>query len=509
MKNLRLLGAVLALVMMAGVVAFATIVGSLPYTLTNGTTADASQVMANYNKIIADTNANAAHNGVNADITALTALSTPLTAAQGGTTTYVGGTSTGSANAQVVASPVPTGMALAAGQTLAFTAGFTNTAATTLNANSLGVKNVFRATPSGVQALTGGEIVSGAETMVTYDGTQYIVENNGQSAFGTGPLTNLASATGTTPGTDLGTIASHNVNITGTNTISAFCNAASCTASTAFPEYQLTFAGVLTLTYNATSLILEGAANITTAANDTATAVYLGSGNWRVKNYHHAIPAPQTGQLQGVQYFTASGTWTRPAGVNSALFVCTGGGGAGGGSANPGASQASEGGGGGAGGWAQLYKTAPASTYTITIAAAATGVSGAAGNNGGATTVGAILTCNGGTGGSTQGANSGTNAVTGGVGGTAASGDINVSGAAGAPGFNITNAGYSVAGNGGGNHLGMGGAGPVITTVASTVGSAATQCGGGGSGAASNGNGVGAQLGGAGATGCVIAYAYY
>lgn len=56
-----------------------------PYTLTNGTTADANQVMANFNAILACGNNNLAKSGANSDITSLNALSTPLSAAQGGT----------------------------------------------------------------------------------------------------------------------------------------------------------------------------------------------------------------------------------------------------------------------------------------------------------------------------------------------------------------------------------------------------------------------------------------
>jgi hypothetical protein len=56
-----------------------------PYTLTNGTTADANQVMANFNAILACGNNSLAKNGANSDITSLNALSTPLSAAQGGT----------------------------------------------------------------------------------------------------------------------------------------------------------------------------------------------------------------------------------------------------------------------------------------------------------------------------------------------------------------------------------------------------------------------------------------
>jgi hypothetical protein len=63
----------------------AIIIPALPYTLTNGTTADANQVMADLNDIVSGVNTNAAHNGPNSDITALTGLTTPLAASQGGT----------------------------------------------------------------------------------------------------------------------------------------------------------------------------------------------------------------------------------------------------------------------------------------------------------------------------------------------------------------------------------------------------------------------------------------
>lgn len=62
-----------------------TIVGTLPVTLQNGTTADATDVMADLNKIKTDVNANAAENGANSDITSLSGLTTPLSVAQGGT----------------------------------------------------------------------------------------------------------------------------------------------------------------------------------------------------------------------------------------------------------------------------------------------------------------------------------------------------------------------------------------------------------------------------------------
>jgi hypothetical protein len=62
-----------------------SIIGSLPFTLTNGETADATQVMANFNSIIADVNGGAAENGANASITQLTGITTPIPVSEGGT----------------------------------------------------------------------------------------------------------------------------------------------------------------------------------------------------------------------------------------------------------------------------------------------------------------------------------------------------------------------------------------------------------------------------------------
>lgn len=304
------------------VAGFAQIISGLPFTLTNGTVADATQVMADFNQIVNNTNANGAKNGVNSDITALTALVTPLTPAQGGSTLFIGGTSTGTANAQVVASPVPAGLALANKPTLYFNPGFTNTGATTLNANGSGATNIFKPSFSGPIALIGGEITLNQLTQVTYDGTRWVLTVDTPAL---GIATNLASA-GTT---DLGTIASHNVQITGTTGITSFGS----TAQTDTPLYYIRFSGVVTLTHNGTSLILPGAANITTAANDTGVAQYLGSGNWQVIAFQRVFigpvaPVPTTQRLTST---TPAQTYTAPAGVvrQRVRMVGPGGGGSG------------------------------------------------------------------------------------------------------------------------------------------------------------------------------------
>lgn len=214
------------------------------------------------------------------------------------TTAYVGGTSTGTANAQVLATLVPTGFTLAAGKRIVFIPGFTNTTACTMTANALAAKNIFKMGPAGAIALSGGEIVAAQLTELIYDGTQFILSGNAQNE--TGPVTTLASAATT----DLGTIPSRNISITGTTSITAFGS----TAQTAFPLYFLTFAGAITLTNNATSLILPGGADILAQSGDTAVALYLGAGNWRVITF---TPTATTPLGTWAPLFLTGLTWSR------------------------------------------------------------------------------------------------------------------------------------------------------------------------------------------------------
>ncbi len=89
--------------------------------------------------------------------------------------------------------------------------------------------------------------------------------------------TNLATATG------------WYIDVTGTTTITAFGTVA------AGKLFIIRFTGALTLTHNATSLILPGAANITTAAGDVAFMMSLGSGNWRCVSFMRAAGLPTIG----------------------------------------------------------------------------------------------------------------------------------------------------------------------------------------------------------------------
>ncbi len=73
---------------------------------------------------------------------------------------------------------------------------------------------------------------------------------------------------------DLGTATGDYVEITGTTTINSFGTAP------AGIRKSIRFMGSLTITYNATSMILPGSRSITTEAGDRAEFISLGSGNW-------------------------------------------------------------------------------------------------------------------------------------------------------------------------------------------------------------------------------------
>jgi len=85
----------------------------------------------------------------------------------------------------------------------------------------------------------------------------------------------VASATTT----DIGAATAEFIDVTGTTTITSFGTIASGI------RRVVRFTGALTLTYNATSMILPGAANITTVAGDIASFRSLGSGNWLCTGY--------------------------------------------------------------------------------------------------------------------------------------------------------------------------------------------------------------------------------
>jgi hypothetical protein len=204
-----------------------------------------------------------------------------------------------------------------------------------------------------------------------------------------------------------------------------------------------------------------------------------------------------------VTVFTGSGTFTPDPDMIECMLEAIGGGGAGGGIGGLAGSSVG-GGGGGSGGYSRTHATAAdiGASKTVTIGAGGTGVSNAAGNNGGDTSVGSLCIGKGGSGGSPAGT------VTGGLGGVAGTGDFTPTGMPGGNGVQqggVTTFG-GTGGDGGSSHYGGGGRG-AYAAGSVVAGGGATAYGGGGGGAAGN-NSAADVAGGNGFAGVVIVTEY-
>lgn len=200
------------------------------------------------------------------------------------------------------------------------------------------------------------------------------------------------------------------------------------------------------------------------------------------------LPQLRPGFASGTQGFTASGSFTVPAGVTQ-LEVEAWGGGAG----SYASTSGNPAGGAGAGGYARKRITGvtPGQVIAVTVGAGgAAGVTGTAPTAGGATSFGSFITCNGGV----------LNPIAtlaiplhGGAGGAASGGDINISGGDG-------NWGFANNGGTGGNAANGGG----IRNAGGGAGNPGYFPGGGASGAGTGANSTTAYPGAAGGAGFVI-----
>jgi hypothetical protein len=211
-------------------------------------------------------------------------------------------TSTGSGGGYVLTYAVAPA-AYYTGQEYDFIAGHASTGASTLNINALGavaIKKDLRGTLTDVAA---GDISIGQKIEVYHNGTVFVWSNVQKADPTPASTTEILTGTDTAKpatadaiaalwekGTDVASATTISFgdggyfHVTGTTTITDIDFATDKAGRVAYVR----FAGALTLTHNATSLILPGAANIVTASGDTAAFVSEGTDNVRCLFYHRA-----------------------------------------------------------------------------------------------------------------------------------------------------------------------------------------------------------------------------
>ena len=256
-------------------------------------------------------------------------------------------TATGTADAKVLTYSVAPA-AYYNGQRFAFIANTTNTTTATLNVNSLGAKSIKSMLTGTLANLAAGDMVAGMYCEVAYNTSNdcfvWVNQKTPASALptadaSTAGIVELATTTETLTGTDTtravtpdglaalweqgadvasaGTISLGEggyFNITGTTTITDIDFATDKAGRKAWVK----FAGALTLTHNATTLILPGGANITTAAGDTAEFVSEGSDVVRCVAYTKADgTAVVVAASSGLTFIGIGGT----SGANSVEFT--------------------------------------------------------------------------------------------------------------------------------------------------------------------------------------------
>ena len=351
-------------------------------------------------------------------------------------------------------------------------------------------------TPNAADSITayGTQLANGASFILPQGaGCKLFTDTTGKWFIGfIGHKLNYEATVASATTTDLGASGSNICLITGTTAITSF-------GSSAFPGnplYFIRFNNILTLT-NSANIILPGAANITTAAGDTAIAKYEGSGIWRVIAYQFYSGF---GSAKGFQSFTSAGEYTFTVSANVTPttlfeFIVTGAGAAGGGP--NGGGSAGSGGGAGSTGIYSVTGLTPGQTCSVTVGAGGIGVVNGAGNNGGASSVvvgATTVTAPGGSG----GPRGGNPATSGGLGGgNTTNATMNIPGGGGATAVANGTAAYN-SGQGGASYWGGGGYAVGGANIGN--GNNGQAPGSGGSGGIGNGG----QSGGNGADGAIV-----
>lgn len=398
------------------------------------------------------------------------------------------GTATGSANALTLTPGAP--LTSYTGALLEFIIASANTTeAMTVNASTLGNKNLKQNSRGTKTDPAIGMLQPGMHVLGQYDGTDVVIIN--------APWDNQASDIAAAATVAFAGVTGNFANLTGTG--------GPITAMTGLPKgdrFLIRHTGIHTITNSGTLVCLSGA-NITTAAGDFSEWVSDGTNVYMTRYERASGKSLINAVVVTRQVFTGSGTYTPTSGLIYADIEVWGGGGAGGGAQSGFAG--STGAGGSAGGYARAIANAAAigASQTVTIGAGGAGNSAAAGSNGGGTSVGAIASAAGGGGGTTSGGAANPSQASGP--GTGTIGQILKTGGAGSCGIGTTGSSAIPLGGQGGP-TSLGGTAQVTVLNGDTNGAAAsTNSGSGGNGASSKSTAV---TGGAGGSGYVIITEY-
>lgn len=198
-------------------------------------------------------------------------------------------------------------------------AGYINAGFATLNTRWLGSSAPSDA-PNGIPAAGQNWVdssASGYQLVKGYDGAAWVLEHaiDTVNHILLNPIGGGTASIASASTTDLGSKNEAYQSITGTTTITSFGSNVS-----AGQIKVLTFGGSLTLTYNATSMILPGAANIQTSAGDTAIMISLGSGNWKCLAYGR-ISGSQLSMTGAAQTVASASTTDLASGGSNAVVV--------------------------------------------------------------------------------------------------------------------------------------------------------------------------------------------
>jgi hypothetical protein len=285
-----------------------------------------------------------------------------------------------------------------------------------------------------------------------------------------GPAIDIASAATV----NLATVGSNHARVTGTTTITSFGT------SDAGVTKVVRFAGALTITYNATSMILAGGNSAAVQSGDVYLMQSEGSGNWR-----ELFRSRQPSTISPITTYVANGTHVVTPGTTALLaFIQAAGGGGGYANSNTGESAAGTGGGGGM--CAIKLIQNPTTSYAVVVGAGGLGgtltPSATPATAGGLSSFGAF-SAEGGPAGTQSSSTASPGTIAGVEGGDTGNGDMNIPGGGTEPGIILSSA-SAIGSKGGDSFFGKGGR----ASVSSNGGESGRGYGGGGGGASSSNN---------------------